>query len=202
MCGNYLDIHRYAVYDQISSANRLVHLACWAHCRRDFNDALQALPKHARGPDQLAAQFMALIGKLYAVESRGRDLKLEAEQLLEQRQLHSVPVLKQMQALLANLHSVLPGSLLGKALHYLSSQWPKLCLYVTHGAYPIDNNACENSIRPFVIGRRAWLFADTVAGANASANLYSLLQTCTGQIRQGAGADGAFAPHRPSLRPL
>ena len=87
--------------------------------------------------------------------------------------------------MLANLHSVLPGSLAGKALHYLSSQWSKLCLYVTHGAYPIDNNACENSIRPFVIGRRAWLFADTVAGANASANLYSLLQTCT-----ATGVDG------------
>jgi hypothetical protein len=184
--GTVLMTDGYAVYDQISSANRLVHLACWAHCRRDFNDALQALPKQARGPDQLAAQFMALIGKLYAVESRGRDLTLSAEQLLEQRQLHSAPVLKQMEALLlANLHSVLPGSLLGKALHYLSSQWSKLCLYVTHGAYPIDNNACENSIRPFVIGRRAWLFADTVAGANASANLYSLLQTCTAN-----GVDG------------
>jgi len=79
--------------------------------------------------------------------------------------------------LLANIHAVLPGSLLGKALHYMSSQWAKLSLYVTNGDYPIDNNACENSIRPFVIGRRNWLFADTVAGANASANLYSLLQT-------------------------
>ena len=184
--GSTLMTDGYAVYDQIAQAHQLVHLACWAHCRRDFNDALQALPKHARGPEQLAAQFMALIGKLYAVESRGRDLKLEAKQLLEQRQLHSVPVLKQIEALLlANLHSVLPGSLLGKALHYLSSQWSKLSLYVTHGSYPIDNNACENSIRPFVIGRRAWLFADTVAGAKASANLYSLLQTCTAN-----GVDG------------
>jgi transposase len=56
--------------------------------------------------------------------------------------------------------------------------WSKLKLYVTSGAYPIDSNACENSIQPFVIGRRALLFADTVAGANASANPYSLLQTC------------------------
>jgi len=50
--------------------------------------------------------------------------------------------------------------------------------YVDDGRYPIDNNACENAIRPFVVGRRNWLFADTVAGANASANLHSLLQTC------------------------
>ena len=68
--------------------------------------------------------------------------------------------------------------LLGKALHYVTAQWPKLERYVEDGRYPIDNNSCENAIRPFVVGRRNWLFADTVAGANASADLYSLLQTC------------------------
>ncbi len=156
-----------------------MHLACWAYCRRDFNDALQALPKNSRTPDQLAAQFMVLIGQLYAVEARAKERALNACELLEQRQLHSVAVLQKIESLLlTNIHAVLLGSLLGKALHYMSGQWAKLSLYVTHGAYPIDNNACENSIRPFVIGRRNWLFADTVAGANASANLYSLLQTC------------------------
>jgi transposase len=169
----------YAVYDQIASAHQLVHLGCWAHCRRDFNDALQALPKNARTAEQLAAQFMALIGQLYAVEAKARERGLGPKDLLEQRQLHSVPVLQKIEALLlANLHAVLPGSLLGKALHYMSSQWSKLNLYVANGSYPIDNNACENSIRPFVVGRKNWLFSDTVAGANASANLYSLLQTC------------------------
>ena len=71
-----------------------------------------------------------------------------------------------------------PGSLLGKALHYLEAQWPKLIRYVENGVWPIDNNLCENAIRPFVVGRRNWLFADTVAGANASANIYSLIETC------------------------
>jgi transposase len=169
----------YAVYDQITQAHQLVHLACWAHCRRDFNDALQALPKNARTVDQLAAQFIALIAQLYAVEAKARERELNTQELLEQRQLHSVPVLQRIEALLlANIHMVLPGSLLGKALHYMSGQWSKLKLYVTAGEYPIDNNACENSIRPFVIGRKNWLFSDTVAGANASANLYSLMQTC------------------------
>ena len=60
----------------------------------------------------------------------------------------------------------------------VTSQWPKLIRYVDNGAWPIDNNLCENAIRPFVIGRRNWLFSDTVAGANASANLYSLIETC------------------------
>jgi transposase len=186
--GSVLMSDGYAVYDQIAQAHQLVHLACWAHCRRDFHDALQALPKHARTADQLAAQFIALIGQLYAVEAKAREDELDAKGLLEQRQLHSVPVLQKIEALLlANLHAVLPGSLLGRALHYLSSQWLKLTLYVTNGTYPIDNNACENSIRPFVIGRRNWLFADTVAGANASANLYSLLQTCAANGVDGYG---------------
>ena len=74
-------------------------------------------------------------------------------------------------------HAVLPASLLGKAIHYLLGQWPKLIRYLDNGLYPIDNNVCENAIRPFVIGRRNWLFADTVGGATASANLYSLIET-------------------------
>ena len=95
------------------------------------------------------------------------------------RQEHSAPLIERVQALLLmHLHGVLPQSLLGKALHYLHEQWPKLVRFLHDGRYPIDNNACENAIRPFCVGRRNWLFADTVAGANASANLYSLLQTC------------------------
>jgi hypothetical protein len=70
------------------------------------------------------------------------------------------------------------AALLGKALHYVTAQWRKVVRYLEDGRYPVDNNACENAIRPFVVGRRNWLFANTVAGANASANLYSLLQTC------------------------
>lgn len=177
--GSVLMSDGYAVYGQIAQAHDLVHLGCWAHCRRGFNDALQALPKNARGPEQLAWQALALIAQLYAVEARAREREFDVQALLVEKQMHSSPVLKQIEALLlANIHTVLPGSLLGQALHYLSSQWSKLTLYVTHGAYPIDNNACDNSIRPFVIGRKGWLFSDTVAGANASGNLYSLLQTC------------------------
>ena len=169
----------YEVYDKIERANRLVHLGCWAHARRYMVDALQALPKNARGPEQPAVQFIELIAKLYAVESRARKLEMDAQQRLHHRQEHSVPVIEAIKALLlAHLHAVVPGSALGKALHYFSSQWPKLVRYVEDARYPIDNNPCENSIRPFVVGRRGWLFSDTVAGANASANLYSLVQTC------------------------
>lgn len=177
--GSVLMSDGYEVYAQVALTHQLVHLGCWAHCRRYFVEALDALPKGARTPEKPAAQFLALIARLYAVESHAQTLSLSAPERLDYRRQHSVGVLGQIQALLlAHLHGVVPGSALGRALHYLSAQWPKLSRYVEDGSYPIDNNPCENSIRPFVIGRRNWLFSDTVAGANASANLYSLLQTC------------------------
>lgn len=111
------------------------------------------------------------------MESRAREKK--PDERLRLREEFSRPVLRKIETmLLTHLHAVVPGSLLGKALHYLSSQWPKLVRYVENGAWPIDNNLCENAIRPFVVGRRNWLFSDTVGGANASANLYSLIETC------------------------
>ena len=169
----------YEVYNAIAVEHGLVHLGCWAHARRYFNDALQALPKDKRGPEQLPARFMALIGELYRVEALAKEADADRAERLRRRQNDSVPVLARIEALLLeHLHTVLPASLLGKALHYLAGQWPKLRRYVENGRYAIDNNVCENAIRPFVVGRRNWLFADTVAGANASANLYSLLQTC------------------------
>ena len=168
----------YDVYGRVAEINGLQHLGCWAHCRRYFVEAEAVIPKAARSPEQLATQFIAAIGELYAVESRARDVD-DVRDRQKLREEHSRPVLEKIeQMLLRHLHAVVPGSLLGKALHYLSTQWPKLIRYVENGAWPIDNNLCENAIRPFVIGRRNWLFADTVAGADASANLYSLVETC------------------------
>jgi len=167
----------YEVYNRIAATRGAVHLGCWTHARRYFIEAEETIPKAARGPDQLATQFIAAIGELYAIESRAKNLS--AEQRTQQRLQFSKPVLLKIEGLLLqHLHAVTPSSLLGKALHYLSSQWPKLIRFVDNGAWPIDNNLCENAIRPFVVGRRNWLFCDTVAGAHASANLYSLIETC------------------------
>ena len=166
----------YDPYDGVARHYGLVHLACWAHARRRFVEALAVLPKERRTSTQPAAQFIAAIAELYAVEARSRDLPSVERQSL--RDLHSRPLLARIAVLAqTHQHAVLPASLLGKAIHYLLGQWPKLIRYVDDGAFPIDNNVCENAIRPFVIGRRNWLFADTVGGATASANLYSLIET-------------------------
>ena len=196
--GSALMSDGYEVYRQMAEKHGLVHLGCWAHARRYFVEALDALPRQGRAlgtagtagtagtpnasghpPPPLAGQFIAFIAQLYAVEARAQEDRLDAVGRLALREHFSVPVLAQIEALLLrHLHAVVPGSLLGKALHYLHAQWPKLARFVSDGSFPIDNNPCENAIRPFVVGRRNWLFADSVAGANASANLYSLLQTC------------------------
>jgi len=94
------------------------------------------------------------------------------------RQEQAVPILNQLRGWLDQaLTQVPPLSLTGKALAYLHKQWPTLTVYCEDGRLEIDNNSVERAIRPFVIGRKAWLFSDTVHGAKASANLYSLIET-------------------------
>ncbi|CAD6877750.1 Mobile element protein [Methylomonas albis] len=175
--GSVLMSDGYEVYNGLAAGHGLIHLGCWAHARRYFVEAEAAQPKPARVSEPLATRFITAIGQLYAIESRTKDAS--PEQRLQFRQTHSREILANIETLLLqHLHGVMPNSLLGKALHYLSAQWPKLIRFVENGRWPIDNNACENAIRPFVIGRRNWLFSDTVGGAQASASLYSLIETC------------------------
>lgn len=166
----------YAPYDDVANTYQLVHIGCWAHARRYLVEAEQALPKDKRA-DHPVSGFLQRIGKLFAIERHTLEMKPEQRQQVRAEQ--SQPLLAEIETmLLQHLHTVLPQSLFGKALHYLHGQWPKLVRYIENGTWPISNNPCENAIRPFVIGRRNFLFCDTVAGANASASLYSLVETC------------------------
>ena len=167
----------YEPYNSISEQYQLVHLGCWAHARRYFVKAEDNVPKAARSADLLATRFIKLIGKLFAAEARSETWTAGRRQRLRRR--YSARALEAIEKLmLGQMPGVVPNSLLGKALTYLHGQWPKLIRYVENGNWPISNNPCENSIRPFCLGRRGWLFADTVDGANASANLYTLVETC------------------------
>jgi hypothetical protein len=174
----------YEVYAQIAHQQQLVHLACWAHARRKFIEAESALPKQARTPDHPAIQMLNLIGELYSVEQQARERAQDKKEeqrhaiILQARRAYSVAIIERIQIhLLAHLHSTAPQPPLGRALHYLHGQWPKLIRFLDNGSYPLDNNLAENAIRPFVIGRKNWLFSDSVHGAKASANLYSLIET-------------------------
>ena len=169
----YLMADGYAGYNQLARIDGIVRLACWAHVRRRFVDAAKVQPKGKHGR---ADEAVAMIGKLYRIEREHKDAT-DAVRLLA-RQQHSVPALAALQAWLEKtLPAVTPKSALGTALSYMRDYWSMLTRYTERGDLPIDNNRAENAIRPFVIGRKAWLFSDTPAGANSSAIIYSLVET-------------------------
>jgi transposase len=89
-----------------------------------------------------------------------------------------MPLLEQLEAwLISSQQQVLPKTKLGEAIQYCLNQWEKLRRYTLDGRLNIDNNRAERAIKPFVIGRKAWLFSQTANGANASAVLYSIIET-------------------------
>jgi len=120
--------------------------------------------------------MVELIAQLYQIEKQIKDQPLDQRKLIKQEK--SAAVLEKIKALKdTSLQTYTPTSTFGKALGYLHNQWPKLIGYIEDGQYPIDNNPVENAIRPFVIGRKNWLFANSQQGAKASANLYGLIET-------------------------
>ena len=179
----YLQTDGYAGYHAVVVANGITPLVCFAHARRYFIEALKAqglnpnkLP--AKPPDKARRPMKALgfIRHLYAIEHRVRE-HTPAERRAA-RQAESLPVLHDLYDwLVETLPKIVPSTPLGRALGYLERHWAGIVRYCEDGRLEIDNNRCENAIRPFVMGRKNWLFSDTVNGAKASANLYSLIET-------------------------
>jgi len=178
----YLQTDGYEGYTALGQEPGIVHVGCWAHTRRKFDEALRGQGKSRKKAakrttkESKARQGFSQIQKLYRLERTWADLTPEARTAARQERM--APLLERLRTWLdASLGSVPPQSLTGKALGYLDRQWPKLVRVLDDGRIPLDTNLVENSIRPFVLGRKNWLFADTVAGARASANLYSLIET-------------------------
>lgn len=168
----YLQTDAYKAYGQVLRTPGIVGLGCWAHARRKFIQAQQAAPKDK--PSHKTQQMLSWIGKLYALEKQWA--LLAPDDRRQQRQEQSKPILDQIETWLAR-QNVNPQSLLGRAIHYLRGEWPRLKVYLEDGRLNIDNNLVENAIRPFALGRKNWLFSQSVAGAEASAALYSIIET-------------------------
>ena len=175
----YLQSDDYSGYNAAGRRDGMIHVGCLDHARRRFVDAVKAqhaIAGHERG---LAPEALLIIRKLYAVEKLARDAKMSAEQRHKLRQEKARPVWDELRVWLdRNLGAVPPQSLTGKAISYLAADWPRLVRCLDDGRVEISNVFCENAIRPFVIGRKNWLFSDTPAGATASAKLYSIIETC------------------------
>jgi len=114
--------------------------------------------------------------KLYGIERQIKTTPASDKQT--QRNTLAKPILEKLhQSLLKKASEVLPKNALGKVEHYTLKCWRGLTQYLKNGHLSIDNNGAENGIRPFVIGRKNWIFCDTVNGAHASARLYSIIET-------------------------
>ena len=183
-----LQADAYGGYDGIYANGTVIEAGCWAHARRKFDEAETTAP-------QPAAELLALVGQLYAIEDLARPALKEAKtkpeparsaalaavyaQRLELRQRLSLPVLERIHAWLEQQkQEALPKGPLGQALHYTLAQWAALNCFVSDGTIEIDNNIGENALRPLAVGRKNWLFLGNDEGGRRMAILYSLTESC------------------------
>jgi transposase len=170
----------YVAYDCLVPLLGVTLYGCWAHARRKFVNILKALeklkPAHQGGG--IAQEAVDRIRLFYAIDASARKENLTVEDTLTLRQRDTKPKFESMKTWLEGLKDeVPPRGLLGQAIRYALGEWPRLERIADTGFVPLDNNVAENAIRPFVIGRKNWLFAGTPEGAKASATLYSLIET-------------------------
>jgi transposase len=169
----YLHVDGYAGYNELPDVTLV---GCWAHARRKFDEALKALPEDKRNAAVAAREGLEYCNRLFAIEGELKDKT--PEERYQIRQVRSKPVLDAFLAWLKTQKSrVLPKSTFGQAIYYCLGQWDKLVAFLQDGRLELDNNRSERSIKPFVIGRKNWLFANTPRGAKASAITYSIIET-------------------------
>ena len=138
----------YSAYDAVGKRNGVAHVGCLAHARRKFDEAVKAQKAAKRGG--LAQQGLALIQKIYRVEKVAREANMSAEARKKLRNEKSRPVWDELRQWLDRVRGHAPPStLVGKAMTYLDNQWPNLVRSLEDGRLEVDNNHCENAIRPF-----------------------------------------------------
>ena len=169
----YLHTDGYAGYHQLEP--ELCLCGCWAHARRKFDEALKVISSEKKSTS-LEARGLLILGKLFKVEETIKDFTaLEKHKI---RTTESQQIIKEFYDYIeANDNRVLPQSLLGKAYTYAKNQKKYLLSFLKDGRIELSNNRAERSIKPFVIGRKNWLFSNTPSGAKSSAIIYSIVQT-------------------------
>lgn len=163
----------YAAYESHAGRHALALAACWAHARRKFFEA--------KDYDPLMKEALGIIGALYRIEKQLRTACADPAERRRVRQARSLPILHQLHARLQHWQSrqrFLPASAAGKALSYTLDLWNKLTLFADQGHLEIDNNLCENVIRPTALGKKNWLFIGNKEAGQTSAVLFTLVNEC------------------------
>lgn len=177
--GRYYQCDGYSGQIAAVDTQKATLIGCMDHARRKFVHAEKALPKKSKTEAPAKCTVArSKIDALYRIERDMDTLKLDNYQRYAYRQEHATPKLEELhQWLVKNSTKVAKGTLTYKAIKYALNQWERLIAYCDHGQLHISNVLAENAIRPFVIGRKAWLFSDTPKGATASAMYYTLIES-------------------------
>ena len=177
----YLQSDAFSGYDRFENKAHIRLMGCWAHARRKFVDVVKVKKKirsNRKNPKGLAEEALEFIADLYRIEKQAREKELSCDEIGRLRRQESLPILERFKLWLDEKEPIVPPkSLLGKAIAYSLDNWQRLIVYVEDGRLKPDNNAAENAIRPFVVGRKNWLFAGHPRGADASATFFSLIET-------------------------
>jgi hypothetical protein len=150
--------------------NAITRAGCWAHARRKFVDAEKTQPA-------IAAEAVAMIKRLYAIEESGKALEAGARLALRQRE--SLPILATLkERLLTWKDQLLPKHPMAQAVAYTLNQWAELNVFVGDGSVPIDNNVSEREMKRVVLNRKNSLFVGNERGGGTTAILSSMTSTC------------------------
>lgn len=162
----------YCVYETALDPQKVVHVACWAHVRRKFDEAASSDPT-------LAEEALEWIGKLYAIDRAAKQRKLGWEQLGALRREHAPAILEGFKDWLeVRKTQVLPESPMGRAIGYARGRWEALCRFVEDGRFELDNNRAERALRAVAVGRKNWQQVGNENGGRTAATFFSLIGTC------------------------
>jgi transposase len=174
----YCQTDAFSGYDGLETMEGIHLVGCFFHARRNFIKVIDARGKGAKGKPGSAEVALGYIGQLYRIEKQSRETGLSPPEMEVFRKERALPVLEEFHEWLEKRATQTPPQgLLGKAIKYTLLRWPRLIRYLDSPYITPDNNAAENAIRPFVIGRKNWLFSGSPDGADAAATLYSLIET-------------------------
>jgi len=172
----YIMSDGYIVYKYIDKENENKRLRCWVHGRRKFTDAIKSAGNNAT--PGVSHKAVKIIAELYAIEKEIKLNDLTYREIYDLRQEKAKPILIKFKKKLDLWKEALPPkSKAGGAVQYFLNDWDVFKSYIDDGRLPIDNNLAENAIRPFVIGRKNWLFSNTPAGAKAMATILSIIES-------------------------
>lgn len=162
----------FAAYDKLGEG--ITYAGCWSHVRRQFDRAARLAPK-----DPVPLGVLKAIGELYDVERQAREAQLSPEKRLEMRKQISAPLVEKLKSRIEEIQrGIPPGSQLAKACKYALGQWKRLLVFLTEGVVEIDNNWCENAIRPIALGRKNWLHIGGELAGPKIAAIASIVETC------------------------